>query len=269
MNALDKITDYLLTHGLNLLFNIGKIIIVIVVGLIVISIITKAIKKALDKSKLDDTLKPFLTKLANFALKVILVIIAIEIGGIDASALIAVFATASLAVGLAFQGALANFAGGLIILVFRPYKVGDVVNINGFQGQVTAIEVIATKLTTVDNQEIVIPNGVAANSTITNITVNNLRRVDFTFGVAYESDLKKVKQIITNVVNSHEKVLKDPAPFVRLGEQADSSLNYIVRLWTKTPDYWDVHFDIIEQITDAFNDHGISIPYPQIDLHQK
>ncbi len=238
------------------------------VGNFVIKKILLMLDKALEKGKLDATIKPFLRSLANIGLKIFLILGIIELCGIKTTSLVAVLGAGSVAVGLAFQGALSNLAGGILLVFLKPYKVGDFVEVNGYTGTVKAIEILATKINTVDNKLIIIPNGAAANASVTNYTANDLRRVDFTFGVGYESDLKLVKETILSVVNAHAKVLKDPSPFVRLGEQADSSLNYTVRLWAKKEDYWDVHFDIIEEITDVFNEKGISIPYPQLDVHQ-
>ncbi len=249
-------------------FRILGVILLWFVGNFVIKKLLAILDKALEKGKLDETLKPFVRSLANIGLKIFLVIGVIELCGLDATSLVAVLGAGSVAVGLAFQGALSNLAGGILLVFLKPYKIGDFVEINGYTGTVQAIEILATKINTIDNKLVIIPNGVAANTSVTNFTANDLRRVDFTFGVGYESDLKLVKETITSVANAHDKVLKDPAPFVRLGEQADSSLNYTVRLWVKKEDYWDVHFDIIEQITDAFNEKGISIPYPQLDVHQ-
>ncbi len=245
-----------------------KIILIYLIGNFVIGYVIKLLVKILDKTKLDETLKTFIKNLTRILLKVFLIIAIIETIGVDTTGLIAVIGGFSLAIGLAFQGALANFAGGMLLLLFKPYKVGDFIDIGGSVGTVEAIEMIATKIRTNDNKIIIFPNGPAANATIVNYSAKNLRRVDLTFGVGYESDLKLVRQTILDVANAHEKVLKDPEPFVRLGEQADSSLNFTVRLWTATEDYWTVHFDMIEKVTDAFNEKGISIPYPQLDVHQ-
>ncbi len=265
--------EELFNTALNIVMDIGLRIISVIllwyVGNFVIKKVVEFTEKALQKSKVDITLHHFLLSFVNIALKVFLIISIIELCGIDATGIVAVLGAGSVAVGLAFQGALSNLAGGILLIFLKPYKVGDFIEVAGHTGVVKSIEILATKIDTVDNKLIIIPNGAAASSSVVNYSANALRRVDFSFGVGYESDLKLVKETILNVVNAHDKVLKDPAPFVRLGEQADSSLNYTVRLWTQTENYWDVHFDIMEQITDAFNEKNINIPYPQMDIHQK
>ncbi len=259
------VLPYLIALGISII----KVILIWIIGNYVIKVAIKVLGKLLDKSKIEETVKRFIKNLVKVLLKVILLVAIIQEFGVETTSIVALIGGLSLAVGLAFQGALSNFAGGLLILLFKPFKLGDFVDINGNLGVVEDIEMIATKLKTPDNKIVIVPNGTAANATLVNYSAKDVRRVDFSFGVAYESDLKQVKQTLLEVANAHDKVLKDPAPFVRLGEQADSSLNYTVRLWAKTEDYWDVHFDIIENVTDAFNEKGISIPYPQLDLHQK
>ncbi len=256
---------FLLSLGISII----KVILIWVVGNYIIKFGIKILENILNKAKLEATIKKFIINLSRVVLKVLLLVAIVQELGVETASIVALVGGFSLAIGLAFQGALSNFAGGLLILLFKPFKVGDFVDISGSIGFVEEIEMVSTKIRTPDNKIIIVPNGTTANSTLTNYSAKSIRRVDFSFGVAYESDLKQVKETLLEVVNAHDKVLKDPAPFVRLGEQADSSLNYTVRLWAKTSDYWDVHFDIIENVTDAFNEKGISIPYPQLDLHQK
>lgn len=242
-------------------------IVALVVGLMIIGWVTKIIKKALDKSKLDDTLKPFLVSLASISLKILLVLaIYGQLGG-ETISFVAIIGAASLAIGLAFQGALSNLAGGFLLLSLRPFHVGDYIEVSGHQGVVEAIHIFNTIIITVDNRVISVPNGQVSNASIINYTERPERRVDLTFGVGYECDLKMVVKTLEKVAADHALVLSDPAPFIKLAEHADSSLNFTVRLWCKTEDYWTVYFDIIDQVKTAFDANDISIPYPQVDVH--
>lgn len=247
--------------------DIALALVTLILGLIVIAWLMKLIRKSLNKTKLDPTLKPFVGSLISALLKVVLIIGVIEMAGGEATSLVAVLGAASLAIGLAFQGTLSNLAGGVLLLTLRPFHVGDVIESSGHIGKVEAIHIFTTVLVTVDNKVITIPNGQLSNASVVNYTSKPTRRVDFTFGVGYESDLKLVAKLIEGVALANPKVLKDPAPFIRLGEQADSSLNFTVRLWTETANYWDVYFDTIDQVTEVFNENQISIPYPQVDVH--
>jgi small conductance mechanosensitive channel len=242
-------------------------IVALIVGLIVIGWVMKVVRKSINKTKLDETLKPFVGSLISALLKVALIIGVIEVAGFKATSLVAVLGAASLAIGLAFQGTLSNLAGGVLLLTLRPFQVGDVIEATGYTGKVEAIHIFTTQLVTVDNKVIIIPNGQLANASVVNYSSKPTRRVDFTFGVGYESDLKQVAKLLEGVAQANPMVLKDPAPFIRLGEQADSSLNFTVRLWCESANYWDVYFDTIQQVTDVFNDNNISIPYPQMDVH--
>lgn len=242
-------------------------IIALVIGLIVIGWITKLVTRVLEPSKVDATLKPFLVSLTSSILKVILVIGVIQMAGYPATSFVAILGAASLAIGLAFQGALSNLAGGVLLLTLRPFQVGDYIEVSGQQGIVEAIHIFNTVLISLDNRVISIPNGSVAGATTINFTQKDKRRVDLVFGVGYGSDLRQVAKIIESVANAHTKVDKDPAPFVRLGNQGASSLDFTVRLWCNTADYWDVYFDIMEQVTEDFNKNNISIPFPQMDVH--
>ena len=250
-----------------LVANIIGAIVSLVIGLIVIGWITKLVKRVLEPSKIDATLKPFLASLTSAILKVLLVIGVIQMAGYPATSFVAVLGAASLAIGLAFQGSLSNLAGGVLLLTLRPFKVGDYIEVTGEQGIVEAIHIFNTVLISLDNRVISIPNGAVAGATTINFTQKDKRRVDLVFGVGYDSDLRQVAKVIEDVAKAHTKVDQDPAPFVRLGNQGASSLDFTVRLWCDTADYWDVYFDITEQVTDAFNKNNISIPFPQMDVH--
>jgi len=186
--------------------------------------------------------------------------------GIEMTSFVAILGAAGLAVGLAMQGTLQNFAGGVMILLFKPYKVGDFIDAAGHMGTVKEIQIFNTILNTPDNKIIIIPNGTLANSSMTNFSTMETRRVDFSFGIGYGDDFEKAKAIIQDIISKDERIHKDPKPFARVGELADSSVNITTRVWVNA-DYWDVHFDMIENVKKRFDAEGISIPYPQMDVH--
>ena len=187
--------------------------------------------------------------------------------GIQMTSFIAILGAAGLAVGLALQGSLANFAGGVLILLFKPFKVGDFIDAVGFSGTVKEIQVFSTKMTTPDNKTIIIPNGNLANSSMTNYSTQTQRRVDFVFGIGYNDDIKKAKSVINELIYKDERILKDPEPLVVVSELGDSSVNLTVRVWSKSADYWGIFFDMQESVKLKFDEQGISIPYPQQDVH--
>ncbi len=237
-------------------------ILIWIIGSWVIKMITKGMKKALDKGDYDISLKKFLLNLIGWLLKIVLIIVVLGTVGIETTSFAAILAAAGLAVGLALQGSLANFAGGVLIMIFKPIKVGDFIEAQGEAGTVKEIEIFTTKLTSPDNKEIIIPNGKLSNDNIVNYSALDMRRVDMVFGVGYDSDIKQTKELLMEQLTSHPLVLKDPAPLVRLTELADSSLNFNVRPWVKTPDYWGVYYDIMESSKNALDAAGIDIPYP-------
>ena len=218
-------------------------------------------------SRADKTLAAFLKSLLSVFLKAILIITIASYIGIETTSLIAVLGAAGLAVGLALQGSLSNFAGGVLILFFKPFKVGDLIDAQGYIATVKEIQIFNTILLTADNRMVVIPNGALSNGALVNINHEPKRRVDFVFGVGYDDDIDKVKSIIDKVSSADERVLKDPAKVIVLSELADSSVNFTVRLWVNTSDYWGVYFDTHEAMKKAFDAEGISIPFPQRDVH--
>ena len=232
------------------------------IGLWIIRIILKGIRKALEKGNYDISLKKFLSNLISWALKIVLIVVVLGTVGIETTSFAAILAAAGLAIGLSLQGSLANFAGGILIMIFKPFKVGDTIQAQGELGTVKLIEIFTTKLSSPDNKEIIIPNGALSNGNITNFSSQGTRRIDFTFGVGYDSDIKKTKELLMHQLTSHPKVLKDPVPVVSLMELADSSINFIARPWVKTEDYWSVYFDITESTKEALDAAGIEIPYP-------
>jgi len=239
----------------------------LLIGLWIIKKLVKAIAKAMDKGNADATLTPFIINLVSWGLRILLILSVASMVGIETTSFIAIFSAATLAIGLALQGSLSNFAGGVILLIFKPYKVGDLVEVQGHLGTVKRIQIFNTILKNFQNQTIIIPNGAAAGNTIKNFTTEGILRVDLTAGVAYESDLKRTKEVLMNVIANHPLVLKEPAPFVGLNEMADSSLNFVVRPWAKAEDYWNVYFQVNEQIKLALDEAGITIPFPQMDVH--
>lgn len=258
-----------ISFALPIIESIVFAIVVLIVGLLVIKWITKIIGKILDKNKIDATLKPYIKSITSAVLKVLLIVAIIEILGIKTTSFVAIFGAAGLAVGLAFQGSLSNFAGGVLILVTKPFKVGDYIEATGHSGTVEAIQLLYTDLVTVDNKVIRIPNGSLSNASIINYSEKDTRRVDLQFSAAYEADSAKVIRVLTEVITNHPLTRKDPEPFVRMSEHADSAVIYTVRVWVDAANYWDVHFDVIEKVKQRFDEEGLSIPYPQMDVYVK
>ncbi|WP_053992968.1 mechanosensitive ion channel family protein [Mangrovimonas sp. TPBH4] len=260
--------------GYDLIVNFGpKVIGAIAIWLIgswVIKILFKATKKILDKGDYDISLKKFLLNLLNWALKIVLIIVVLGTVGVETTSFAAIIAAAGLAVGLALQGSLANFAGGVLIMIFKPIKIGDLIEAQGEIGVVKEIEIFTTKLIGLSNKEIIIPNGSLSNGNIINYTSLGTRRVDLVFGVSYDADIKATKEVLMNQLTSHPKVIKDPAPSVTVLELADSSVNFAVRPWCKTEDYWTVYFDVMESTKEALDAAGIEIPYPHsVEIHKE
>jgi small conductance mechanosensitive channel len=243
---------------------------VLIIGLLIIKVFVNTTKKVLTNKEVDITLQKFLLNLLNWVLKILLFITVVAKLGIETTSFAAILASAGLAIGLALQGSLANFAGGILIIIFKPIKIGDFIEAQGVSGTVKEIEIFTTKLNTTDNKEIIIPNGALSNGNIVNYSTEATRRVDFTFGVGYDSDIKKTKEVISHVINSHPLVLKEPAPAVNLSELADSSINFFTRGWVKKEDYWTVKFDVLEQTKEALDAAGIEIPYPHsVQINKK
>lgn len=245
-------------------------ILIWIVGLWLIRLLLKGLKRTMEIRDYDISLKTFLLNLVSWVFKIILIVVVLGTVGIETTSFAAILAAAGLAIGLAMQGSLANFAGGILIMIFKPIKVGDFIEAQGEAGTVKEIEIFTTKLTSTDNKEIIIPNGKLSNDNIVNYTALDMRRVDLKFGVGYGSDLKQTKDVLMAQLTAHPLILKEPAPMVRLSELADSSLNFVVRPWVKTADYWDVYFDIIESTKEALDAANIEIPYPhQVEIQKQ
>jgi len=240
---------------------------VLAVGLLLIKWITKRVSKLVDKKGIDETLKPFIKSLVSVLLKIFLIVAIISILGIETTSFVAVLASAGLAIGLAFQGSLSNFAGGILLLYTRPFRVGNYIEANGRSGTVEAIRILYTEIVTIDNKVVHIPNGSLSNATIVNYSEKDTRRVDLNFSAGYTADTAKVIGVISKILSEHSKVLKTPEPFVRMSEHGESAVIYTVRAWVNSKDYWDVYFDLIETVKRRFDEEGISIPYPQMDVH--
>ncbi len=242
-------------------------ILTLIIGLWIISGITKLIKLSMERSKVDPTLIPFMGSLVSWVLKVLLFISVASMIGIATTSFIAVLGAAGLAIGLALQGSLANFAGGVLVMIFKPYKVGDLIESQGHLGVVKEVQIFNTILIAPQSKQVIIPNGAASNGSIVNYTVEGQIRVDITVGVSYDADIDKTKAVLMDVLRANDKVMQDPAPFVGVLELADSSVNFAVRPHCLPKDYWDVFFSVNEDVKKALDKNAISIPFPQRDVH--
>tara|TARA_B100001142_G_scaffold221872_1_gene220012 strand:- start:4175 stop:5002 length:828 start_codon:yes stop_codon:yes gene_type:complete len=259
----DQITELLSSFGISLFIALC----ILVIGRQVIKIVIKVISSALERSNTEDTVRIFVTNLLNTLLMIVVFIAAINQLGIETTSIIAVLGAAGLAIGLALQGSLANFAAGILIVIYRPYKVGDYIQADNHLGTVNDIQIFSTVLRTPDNKLVVVPNGSIMNGSIVNFSNQDTRRIDMVIGCGYEDDIDKVKAVLTDIVAKDDRVLSDPKTRIAVSELADSSVNFIVRPWVKNPDYLDVMYSLTEEIKKRFDEEGISIPYPQSDVH--
>ncbi len=255
------------TTGVELGINLITAIAIFFVGKWVVNLVIKGMLNAMQKSDMDVTLRRFITNLLRMLLMLFVIIAAIHQLGVQTASLIALLGAAGLAVGLALQGSLSNFAAGVLIVLFRPYKVGDWIEGGGVSGSVEEVQILTTVLKTGDNKRVIIPNSQIMGSTITNYSANETRRVDLVVGVSYSDDLDKVRKELGDLVAADERILDDPAVTIAVSELADSSVNFVLRPWVKTEDYWGVYFDLTEAIKKRFDEVGISIPFPQRDVH--
>ena len=260
---LEKAGELVTTYGLKF---VGAIV-ALILGLWIIRIIIRSIRKVLDKGKMDESLKPFLTSLISWTLKILLFISVLGMMGIQMTSFIAIIGAAGLAIGMALSGTLQNFAGGVLILLFKPFKVGDFISAQGFSGSVKSIQIFNTILNTPDKQTIIIPNGGLATGSVTNFSTEPQRRVDWTFGIGYGDDVDKARNVLMKLINEDERILKDPEPFIAVAELGDSSVNLTTRVWVNSADYWGVFFDMNEKVYKTFAKEGLNIPYPQMDVH--
>jgi len=263
----NQILDCMRTQGVDLAINVAIAIAIFYVGKLVVSLIVRGMRKVMRRQEVDQTLETFVCNLVRIILMAVVIIAAIGQIGIQTTSFIAIFGAAGLAVGLALQGSLSNFAAGVLIVLFRPYKVGDFVEAAGIAGVVEQVQILTTILKTGDNKQIIVPNGQIMDSIITNYSANDKRRVDMVVGVSYDDDLDKVRSTIEELVAADERILAEPACTIAVSALADSSVNFVVRPWVNTADYWGVMFDLTEAIKKRFDKEGISFPFPQQDVH--
>ncbi len=242
-------------------------ILVLIIGFWIIKGIMKGISKTMDKKDVDPSLKPFLKSMIGILLKTLLIISVMGMVGIQMTSFIAILGAAGLAVGLALSGALQNFAGGVLILAFKPFKVGDFIEAQGHTGVVNEIHIFNTFLKTPDNKIVIIPNGGLSTGTMVNYSKEPTRRVDWTFGIAYGDNIENARKAILDLIHSDARILKDPEPFIALSALADSSVNVVVRVWVNAADYWGVYFDMNENVYKTFEKYDLNFPFPQMDIH--
>lgn len=262
-NQLAKVYGLLTVYGLKVV----AAIVIFIVGRWVALGLAKIIKRVMIRSKVDETLVSFVRNLSYVALLAFVIIAALNQLGIQTASFIAVLGAAGLAIGLALQGSLANFAAGVLMIIFKPFKVGDYIEGAGTAGTVEKIEIFTTQLKTPDNKTVIVPNSKITGDNIINYTVKGTRRVDLVFGIGYGDDIDKARSIIKEIIGKDERVMKEPEPMIVLSELADSSVNLTVRVWTTVNDYWPFYFDTTETVKKQFDAQGVSIPFPQRDVH--
>ncbi len=262
-SIMTKVYELLTVYGIKVV----AAVVIFIVGRWVAKAIANFIKKLMTKSNTDATLVKFVGSLCYIALLAFVIIAALNQLGIQTTSFIAILGAAGLAIGLALQGSLGNFAAGVLMIIFKPFKVGDFIEGAGTAGTVEEIQIFTTQLKTPDNKTIIVPNAKMTGDNITNYTVKGTRRVDFVFGIGYDDDIDKARDVIEGIIAEDGRVLKDQAPMVALSELADSSVNFVARAWTSADDYWGFYFDTTEKVKKQFDAAGISIPYPQRDVH--
>jgi len=262
-DILKQLTEIVVEYGPKL---IGAIV-VWIIGSWVIKLVTKSFSKMLDRHKTDASLRPFLKGLVATLLKVLLVLSVLGMMGIKMTSFIAILGAAGLAIGMALSGMLQNFAGGVMILIFKPFKAGDLIKAQGYLGKVSKIQITNTILKTLDNKTVIIPNGSLSTNSLVNYSTEEKRRVDWTFGIGYGDDVDKAKAVIRELCDDDDRILEEPEVFIAVSELADSSVNFTTRAWVKKEDYWPVFFDMNERIYKIFGKEGLNIPFPQLDLH--
>lgn len=260
---INKGYDALISHGADLLIAVG----VFWIGWKTINIICKGMDRWFKKADYDEALETFLLSLTGLGLKALLFVTAANIAGFPTTSLVAIMGAAGLAVGLALSGTLQNFAGGVLLLILKPFKVGDFIEAQGHTGAVTSIQIFNTIINTGDNKRIILPNGPVATGAITNYSAEPTRRVDFIFGIGYNDDIDQAKETILELIKDDKRIFTDPEPFIAVKELADSSVNLVVRVWSDSSNYWGIFFDLTENVKKTFDKKGISIPYPQRDVH--
>ena len=262
-NLWNQLSELMSSFGISLFIALF----ILVIGRQVVKILIKVISSALERSNTEDTVRIFVTNLLNTLLMIVVFIAAINQLGIQTTSIIAVLGAAGLAIGLALQGSLSNFAAGILIVIYRPYKVGDYIQADNHLGTVDDIQIFSTVLKTPDNKLVIVPNGSIMNGSIVNFSNQDKRRVDIIASCSYEDDIDKVKSVLADILSKDDRILSEPKPRIAVSELADSSVNFIVRPWVKNSDYIDVYYSLLEEIKKRFDQEGISIPYPQSDVH--
>lgn len=258
------LNEYAMPWGIKIVMAI----LIFVIGKFVVNMVVSLVKKLLNRSPaMDEMLIDFIASIINVVLTLFVIIAALDQLGVNTASLVALIAAAGLAIGLALQGSLQNFASGIMILVFKPFKSGDFIEAGGISGVVEKVKIFSTIMRTVDNKEVIVPNGSIYDGPITNFSARATRRVDMVFGIGYDDDLRQAKAILERLLTEDERILKDPAPVVALSALTDNSVNFIVRPWVNSEDYWNVSWGMNEKVKLAFDEAGISIPYPQMDIH--
>ena len=261
----DLVKDYLVPFGIKLV----AAIVVLLLGRWVIKLIKKALTKVMTRRKMDPSLSSFLMSLVSVLLTFLLIIAIVGILGVNTSSLVALLASAGLAIGMALSGTLQNFAGGVMIMLFKPFKVGDFISAQGYEGVVNEIQIFNTHVLTPDNKEVILPNGSLSTGAMTNFSKQGTRRVDWSFSIAYGDDYDKAKSLLLRLCDEDGRIQKTPKPFVELGKLNDSSVDITVRVWVDAADYWAVFFSMNEKVYKAFATEGLSIPFPQMDVHMR
>ncbi|MBW6534365.1 MAG: mechanosensitive ion channel [Mariniphaga sp.] len=259
----EKINDVVLTFGPRL---VGAII-TLIIGWWIISIVQKSLRKKFEKRDMEPSLRGFLNSMLGILLKTLLLISVVGMIGVQMTSFIAILGAAGLAVGMALSGTLQNFAGGVMLLLFKPFKTGDYITAQGHSGTVNEIQIFNTILKTPDNVTIIIPNGGLSTNSMVNYSTEKRRRVDFLFGIGYGDDVDKAKQVLKKLIDDDKRILQDPAPFIAVKELGDSSVNIVVRAWAEASDYWAIFFDMHEKVYKIFAKEGLNIPFPQMDVH--
>jgi small conductance mechanosensitive channel len=262
-NLWNQLSELLSSFGISLFIALS----ILIIGRQVVKILIKVISTALERSNTEDTVRIFVTNLLNTLLMIVVFIAAINQLGIQTTSIIAVLGAAGLAIGLALQGSLSNFAAGILIVIYRPYKVGDYIQADNHLGTVDDIQIFSTVLKTPDNKLVIVPNGSIMNGSIVNFSNQDKRRVDIIASCSYEDDIDKVKSVLADILSKDDRILNEPKPRIAVSELADSSVNFIVRPWVKNSDYIDVYYSLLEEIKKRFDREGIAIPYPQTDVH--
>ena len=267
LSQLDVVIQKLIDSGLSAGKHIIAAVVIFIVGRFLIKLLNRLVASILQRRHIEQSVQTFLSSLVNIILTILLIITVIGSLGVNTTSFAALIASAGVAIGMALSGNLQNFAGGLIILLFKPYRVGDFIDVNGVQGTVSAVQIFHTILLTPDNKVIYLPNGSTSSSTITNYSREEKRRIEWTFGIDYGEDVSRARAAILSVITADTRILTGPAPFVAVGGLSDSSVDILVRVWVPTEEYWNVYFDMHQRVYETFNEQKINFPYPQRTVH--